>query len=232
MHMSHKSHKMKSLDWVECGAWGIWVGVKSLGKKAESRVWAWHWSPTDLRGLLLVHVYRKPMQGETKRCGLCVANYCTRPDMQARDASGEGESVRSGVYVCHKTVTSCAPVHRAEHQHSFLRIWYSPWLGWNTRTHTSCNTHTHQVYRFISTACYIWGIFFTVSVHFCSAAIKRTTSAKGYSERLNGDRPPPSTSFIESTCMQHTQTLLCRGSLNEPHISWSVWVNLSLSNTW
>lgn len=103
----------------ECGTVGIWMGAQSLyrsgaeilGLTSESHRFT---RPTACAFLL------QASAGETKRSGLCVANYCSWPDTRARDAGGEGDGVWSRVCVHHETITSCPHRHtRLEYQHSF-----------------------------------------------------------------------------------------------------------------
>ena len=113
IHISHKSRIMKSLGpGPRCGAVGMLGGSEVIVKKRS-----WNFRGPDTGVPQIYEAYCLCMstaslcRAKTKRSGLCVANYCTRPDMRARDAGREGESVWSGVYVRHNLLSS--PPHGA-----------------------------------------------------------------------------------------------------------------------
>lgn len=126
---------------------------------------------------------------------------------------------------CMYATTSC-PRRRMglEYQHSSRRIRHRTNMKHtHTRRHALQHAHTHTHLqagvwiRHMDSPTLRLREFLRFQLTSAEESLKSTASAKGYSERLDWDQtsPPPPQSFIESTCMQ---TLLCRGSLNEPHI--------------
>ena len=165
---------MKSLGpGLQCGAVGISGGSEVIVKKRSWNFRAWHWSPTDLRGLLLVHVYRKPLQGENKE----IWALCGQLLHTARYASQRREKACG--QECMYATTSC-PRHRMglEYQHSSRRIRHRTNMK-HTHRHALQHAHTHthtfrQVYGFVTwiRLCHVWGSFFPFQLTFAEESLK------------------------------------------------------------